>query len=377
MELFYKNQVNLMSFVILAFVLFMAFRKLEKTDSLNRTFLISIAAVMLGLLSESATVFLNGRDAAFLVIANKGLSAILFAVAPMLGLYFFLFIFHMVLPDKRIKKSIFILMIAPVAVCVILAFLSPFFGLVFSVSDAGVYSRGELFLLSVLLTYMFLVIGVILILINIKRMMKQEILLMLAVGLIPIGGGLIQSLYYGVLTMWSSAGISLLIGYLFLQDRMIQLDSLTGVWNRESFYYTYSRRIKLNPEKRFGAIYFDIDNLKQINDSFGHLEGDSAIRLVMEVIQEVLPINSNMCRLGGDEFIIICDCDNKKSIDGILSDIKENLSTSEKVLSREYKLECSFGVAIYTPEYISINAFISKLDKLMYEEKFAKKAGRI
>jgi diguanylate cyclase (GGDEF)-like protein len=365
-----------MSFVIMAIVLLVASKKLEKSDPLNRAFLISISAVMLGLLSESATVLLNGKEGFVYIFANNLLSAILFAVAPMLGLYFFLFIFHMVLPDKKISKPILTFMLIPVLICIISAFLSPFFGLVFAISDIGVYSRGPFFIASVFLTYIFLVVGIIIILINAKRLVKHELLLMLAVGVIPIGGGIIQSLYYGVLTMWSSAGIALLIGYLFLQDRMIQLDSLTGAWNRESFYYTYSRRIKLNPEKSFGAIYFDIDNLKQINDTYGHLEGDSAIILLMDVIKEVLPYGSNICRLGGDEFIIIYDCETEEEINNVLADIKENIATNEKITSREYKLECSFGAAIYTPEFISINALVSKLDKLMYEEKFAKKAVR-
>lgn len=363
-----------MSFVILAFVLLVAYRKLEKTDPLNRAFLMSIAGVMLGLLSESITVILNGRTEMFAIVLNNVLSAILFSVAPLLAIYFFLFIFHLVLPDKRLKKSTLVILTIPVLISIILSLLSPFTGLVFSISDNGVYSRGELFLVSIFLIYSFLILGIVMVLMNKKRLMKQELFLILAVGLIPIGGGIIQSLFYGVLTMWSSSGIALLLGYLFLQDRMIKLDSLTGAWNRESFYYTYSRRIQINPEKRFGAIYFDIDNLKQINDNYGHLEGDFAIKSTMEVIREVLPHGSIICRLGGDEFIILYDWETEEEIHTVLKDVKKNIETNETVINKEYKLECSFGGAVYSPEYISINAFISKLDKLMYEEKFAKKS---
>jgi len=372
-ELIYRNQSNILIFIVLIFVLTIACKKLEKNDPLNRSFLLSVTGVMIGLFAESASVFLNGNADMFSIIMNNLFSFIIFAIAPMIAFYFFIFIFHLVFPDIKIRSKLLIIFIFPVAINVILALLSPFFGFFFSVSELGVYSRGPLFLLSAFITYLFLIFGVFLVIFNVKKVMKPDLALILFIGVIPIIGGIIQSLFYGILTMWSSAGIALLMGYLFLQDRMIRLDLLTGVWNRESFYYTYSRKIKMSPDKRFGAIYFDIDNLKFVNDKYGHLEGDKAIKLVIEVIRKVIPFGSVICRLGGDEFIIICNSQTQDEINVVLESIKEQFLINKLVKEKDYKLECSFGADIYTSDCISINTFISRLDKLMYEEKFKKK----
>ncbi len=373
MELLYRNQVNIMIFIFLGIVFLVAYRKLERSDKLNRSFLLAVAGVMLGLISESASTYFNGKDGAYSIVLNNIFSATIFVIAPMIAFYFFIFIFYLVLPDNKIKKYYYFLLALPVIISVTLALLSPIFGFYFQISDTGVYSRGNLFLLSAFFTYIYLLSGVSIVLINLKKLVTEDLLLILAVGIIPVIGGIFQSLFYGLLTMWSSAGVAIILGYLFLQDRMIRLDTLTGAWNRESFYYTYSRRIQLNPDKKFGAIYFDIDNLKEINDTHGHLEGDKAIKLVMEIIREVVPPSSIICRLGGDEFIILCDCESEEQIKSILADIKQNFLVDGEVVEKDYKLECSFGTAIYSSEFTSINAFISKLDMLMYEEKFSKK----
>ena len=374
MEVFFKNQTNLMTFVVLAFVLVIALKRLDKSDSLNKAFLLAVAGVMLGLLLESGSVVFNGNSSSFIIAMNNIFSAITFAVAPMISFYFFVFIFRLVLPGKRLDRIYWILFSIPVLSNVILSILSPFFGFFFSISAEGIYSRGSLFILSAISTYIFMLAGLLLVLLNFYRMLRQDFWLILLIGIIPVMGGIIQSRFYGVLAMWSSAGVALLLGYLFLQDRMIRLDSLTGAWNRESFYFTFSRRIQINPEKKFGAIYFDIDNLKFINDNFGHLEGDKAIKLAMNIIREVLPLGSIICRLGGDEFIILCDFETKAQIDSQLAIIKEAFKNHEMIKNKEYELACSFGSALYTSEYASLNAFLTKLDMLMYQEKFAKKS---
>ncbi len=373
MEVIYRNQINIMTFVLLAFIFVIAFRYLEKSNPLNRAFLFVVAGVMLGLFAESTTVFFNHHDTAFAILMNNAFSVVIFALAPMISFYFFVFIYHLVMPGKRPIKLLWILFMIPILSNVILAILSPFFGFFFEVTELGVYVRGPLFLLSAFSTYLPMCAGIIVVIINYKRLLKQDFWLILGIGIVPILGGIAQSLVYGILAMWSSAGVALILGYLFLQERMIRLDSLTGAWNRESFYFTYTRRIQLTPDKAFGAIYFDIDNLKMINDTFGHLEGDKAIKLVMEIVRNAVPIGGIVCRLGGDEFLVLYDCDTLQEINEILKGIKEEFSINKDVSDKEYPITCSFGTALFTSEYSDLNAFMSKLDILMYKEKNAKK----
>lgn len=372
MEVFYRIEVNLVTFLILAVVFVIGYKNLDKSDSLNRAFLVTVLGVILGLLAEAASCVINGDSYPFAIVVNNILSVIIFAVAPMISFYFFIFIFHLVLPNTQLNRNLWFIFALPVITNVILSILSPFLGFFFSVSAEGIYSRGPLFPLSAVSTYLFMAAGVVLVLFNYHRMIKRDFWLILGIGIIPILGGIAQGLVYGILAMWSSAAVALFLGYLFLQDRMIRLDSLTGAWNRESFYFIYSRRLQQTPDKKFGAIFLDIDNLKLINDTFGHLEGDKAIKLVMETIRSVLPPGAVICRFGGDEFIVLYDCDTMTQINTILRDIKKGFSESEEVKAKDYPLGCSFGTALYTTEFTDLNAFLSRLDSLMYKDKFSK-----
>lgn len=374
MEVLYRIQVNIVTFIILSVVFIIAYRSLDKSDSLNKSFLLTTIGVMLGLLSETATVILNNNAVPFAIVMNQIFSVLIFAIAPMISFYFFVFIFHLVLPGKKLHHWLWLIFALPIISNLIFAMLSPFFGFFFSISSQGVYARGPLFWLSALSTYIFLAAGIVLVSFNFKRMVSKDFWLILGIGIIPIVGGIVQGLVYGLLAMWGFAAIGLFLGYLFLQDRMIRLDYMTSAWNRESFYYTYSRRIQMTPEKKFGAIYLDIDNLKIINDSFGHLEGDKAIALVMDVIREVLPYGAVIARLGGDEFIVLYDCETMEEMQSILGLIKKNFLENERVKAKEYQLECSFGVSLFTSEFASLEAFLSHLDGLMYQEKFSKQS---
>ena len=376
MDVYFRIQINIFSLIILGLIFIISYRNFDRKIPLNKSFLMTALGVIVGLFAEAMTCIFNGNPNPSIIILNNILSAITFTMAPIIAYYFFHFIFHLVMSGSKIKEYVKFLFLIPIVISVILSVLSPFFGFYFSYTADGVYERGTLFLLSSFNTYLFMVAGVLLVLINAKKMLKKDFLLILGIGILPILGGIAQSLFYGVLAMWSSAAVAMMFGYIFLDDRMIRLDSLTGAWNRESFYLTYTRRIQLTPEKKFGAIFFDIDNLKMINDNYGHLEGDKAIKMVMNVIFNVLPQGGNVCRFGGDEFIVLYDCDKQEEMDTILSDIKNTIKQNEQIKAKQYPLECSFGTALYTSDFTSLDAFLSKLDMLMYQDKNAKKSNK-
>lgn len=376
MEIFYRNQANFTILIILIIICSIALRKLDRKDPINNSFLMTVVGVIIGLFAESLSDIIGVYVGTLPIIINNISSVVLFIIAPIISFNFFFFIFNIIYQGKKLDKLIWFILIVPVISNIIISLLSPFFGLFFNIDSLNIYTRGPLWMLSAFSTYIFMILGVFLVSINYKRMLKHDFWLILIVGIIPILGGIAQSIYFGVLTMWSSAGSALIIVFLFLHNRMIHLDSLTGAWNREAFLNTYSRRIALNADKPFGAIYFDIDNLKLINDTYGHFEGDNAIRLVVKIINDSLDSGFQLCRLGGDEFILLSDCETEAKVNSILEIIKKAFKDHEEIKKIPYNLECSFSAALYTNQYASLNAFLSKLDYLMYEEKFAKRKAK-
>jgi diguanylate cyclase (GGDEF)-like protein len=79
--------------------------------------------------------------------------------------------------------------------------------------------------------------------------------------------------------MWGFAAGALIVLYVYMQDQMIQIDGLTGVWTRRSFH-EHMRQLPGNrADRTWGILFLDIDDFKTINDCFGHAEGDAALKL--------------------------------------------------------------------------------------------------
>jgi diguanylate cyclase (GGDEF)-like protein len=169
--------------------------------------------------------------------------------------------------------------------------------------------------------------------------------------------------------MFSCAAFSLVITYNFLEQRMVHLDSLTGAWNRRSFDYYIANRLKHNSDEKMGIIYFDLDKLKYINDSYGHREGDLAIKTSINIIKSVIQKKDIIVRMGGDEFIIVMDCETKEEIDKAVEIINEAFIQFNVTSDMSYKLECSFGADIFNSEYSSIEQFLNHIDNMMYRNK--------
>ena len=121
-----------------------------------------------------------------------------------------------------------------------------------------------------IISYSYLLLGFITILRRRRRMLPMDYQFLTLFCLMPMVGSAIQAMVYGVLLMWSSSALALTILYLYLQERMVQTDYLTGAWTRSSFEMYVDQRIH-DPEPRpFGLIYLDVDKLKKINDTLGH-----------------------------------------------------------------------------------------------------------
>lgn len=89
-------------------------------------------------------------------------------------------------------------------------------------------------------------------------------------------------------------------------ERLVRTDELTGLCNRRGLYhYLEELRARRDPLMRLGLLLIDIDHFKQINDHYGHLTGDIALRAVAREVEQAAGPTDLPCRLGGDEFALL------------------------------------------------------------------------
>jgi len=148
-------------------------------------------------------------------------------------------------------------------------------------------------------------------------------------------------------------------------------DELTGLYNRRGFMAMAERQMRLGRRTGRGMILFmmDLDGLKQINDSFGHFEGDRALKCTAEVLEETFRDSDVIARLGGDEFAVLAieaAGHSERTIQTRLFDGLQSIS-AEQV---PYELSLSLGFARFDPRNgTSIEELMAKADQAMYEQK--------
>jgi diguanylate cyclase (GGDEF)-like protein len=121
-------------------------------------------------------------------------------------------------------------------------------------------------------------------------------------------------------------------------------------------------------------LYADVDNLKEINDIFGHKEGDMALIDVANILRKNYREADIIARIGGDEFVVIPVETTGDNIDIISSRLQKSLKIHNAEKNHKYKLSISVGIAYYSPENpCSVDELLVRADKSMYEQKMHKK----
>jgi len=148
-------------------------------------------------------------------------------------------------------------------------------------------------------------------------------------------------------------------------------DDLTGLYNRRAFLTLASQQLKLSRRNAQGLLLFfvDVDNLKHINDSFGHHEGDLAILRVADTLEDCFRDSDIIARIGGDEFVVLALETCGESQEAILRRLETGLGTSNARESR-YQVSLSVGVAKFDPKHpVSLGDLVSIADRMMYAQK--------
>ena len=151
-------------------------------------------------------------------------------------------------------------------------------------------------------------------------------------------------------------------------------DDLTCLYNRRGFFASATQQLKLARRNGQPLLLFfcDMDNLKAINDSLGHREGDRALVRTADVLEAVFRDSDILARLGGDEFAVLALEASSRNQETILHRLQKALRKANEEESR-YSLSLSVGVARFDPiQDLSLADLMGEADRAMYENKRSK-----
>jgi diguanylate cyclase (GGDEF)-like protein len=164
-----------------------------------------------------------------------------------------------------------------------------------------------------------------------------------------------------------------------LRERLVNaahLDELTGLYNRRGFMHLGQQQLVMADRTKRGLLllYVDLDNMKSINDGFGHRTGDQALTDVAAVLRKSFRKSDIIARIGGDEFAVLAIETAQKGKDVVLGRLHEHTKAFNTSKQRPYDLGMSVGCAVYDSDNAcSIAALLDRADRLMYEDKSRRK----
>ena len=160
------------------------------------------------------------------------------------------------------------------------------------------------------------------------------------------------------------------------KHRLAFYDPLTGLGNRRLLQDRLA--LALGRSRRrgtsFALLYIDLDNFKQINDSFGHLGGDLLLKEMADRFLSLLRSDDVICRLGGDEFaVILHDVNPDVDVTAVLGKLLQTVSSPWLFEEKELMVSASIGAALYPRDALDADTLAKYSDMALYQ---AKKKGR-
>lgn len=158
--------------------------------------------------------------------------------------------------------------------------------------------------------------------------------------------------------------------------QMASMDELTLLSNRRGFKMLAQHALDAcaRLEKPATLLFFDLNDFKQINDLYGHAEGDSALKNFADVLRIAFRESDVVGRLGGDEFVALLTGSSHVETTAIMARLKEILEERNATLHRGYAIRFSVGQIEYNPQrHDTVDKLLADADAAMYEHKQALK----
>lgn len=161
--------------------------------------------------------------------------------------------------------------------------------------------------------------------------------------------------------------------------QMASMDELTLLSNRRGFeaLARHALGVCKRLEKPATLLFFDLNDFKQINDTYGHAEGDGALKTFADVLRIAFRESDVIGRLGGDEFVALLTAADHIETSAIMARLREILDERNATLKRGYDIRFSVGQIEYDAgRHPDIEALLADADKAMYLHKQASKRAR-
>lgn len=273
-------------------------------------------------------------------------------------------------------RSIRAVILIPLIVAVVLYAVSPFTGWMYYYNETGQFVQGPLYALAIPLEQIYLVVVSVQALIKALHStgkQRSEYLNIFLFIIIPALACIFDAIIPTMPVIAPAIFSSIFFVFLGIQESRIFNDSLTGLNNRRrANIYLDEEIANTSAEDPVFVFMMDINAFKHINDTYGHLEGDRALRVVADAIKDTCAeLRAFVARWGGDEFIIVAHKSFIHSPESLVEKLHASVEAARTAAGLEYPLTLSIGYAQCTTPDTSQEALEHEADEMLYANKEA------
>lgn len=367
-------EIQLLCSIIFAILLYKILQSLDRSIS-QIYFSILLVSCIATFLFDAAQMSLSG-DASELRIAGNYLFNVLYYISlGANGYVWFLYSESEQESALALERRWRVITAIPYIVLCILAILSPFTHVLFYINEEGFYTRGPLHFLQLIISYSYLLFtGLKCFYQSTKtnNYQRKQHLLITSSFLVPVLiAGVLQILVSDIPAICAGCTISLLFIYISMQEENISIDPLTHVNNRRRLIRHLQTLINKSQDEvePFTLIILDLDRFKEINDLYGHVEGDRALIHVGRALLSMRQDNIRVYRYGGDEFVLLTGATKPEDLALISQNIQAQLEAECKRANTPYSLSASIGWASFDATITTPQTLIRRADEKLYEAK--------
>lgn len=320
----------------------------------NRLFLASALCILILTVEEAWEAKLALMQTP--VMLRTVLSAIGYSLRPMIPYFLILIV-------QKCSRAQFVALSIPLVCNTLVAFSALFCKVSFGYTANNNFVRGPLGIMPFLVAAFY--VGILLIQTT-QEWRKggfKEALIVTAIVLVAFLSTLMESLFGFQFIQNPCMATSITFYYLFLNSNQNNRDPLTGALTRRRFYLDADKYHTVMT----AVISMDLNNLKMLNDQYGHMEGDKALVTVTNVVKRYMGRHASFYRTGGDEFMILCYRMGEEAIQNMIGKIRKDFENT--------KYRCAIGYAICSQQF-NFDLVCQTADRIMYENKRQMKSNQ-
>jgi diguanylate cyclase (GGDEF)-like protein len=341
-------EINLLSILILCMIYHKTRTNIDQ-QAANLSFERLTVELIAILIMDVAWTFVEGRSGALMRTANWTIDVLYMILCGLISFSWLDFTEQRLGRENWMRRNLSWLLL-PVIALSAAALLAPWNHLLFVINADNHYVRGPAYLLYPCTSYFFLVISLLHALQELKNtrntLKKKELRTLLSFYLLPILGGILSQMFYGLPLLWTFSTLSMAWVFVNYQEYAISTDGLTGLNNRRMLDYQLQQMLAGENSSDVFLMMMDIDGFKEINDRRGHVAGDKALIETAVLLKNCMVAKTLiLARYGGDEFAVAGIAADPQEIAALKEQIEQAFDAYRAGGENSYPIRLSIGWA--------------------------------